>query len=62
MQLKTPLPDCQLMEDPMHYHRITDPSSKCLSAYKDSHGGGGQISGGVLGERAFPFSMLAVCP
>ena len=54
--------DCQLMADPMKYHRITDPTSKCLSAYKDTHGGGGgYISGGVLGGHWYSTPAAGEC-
>ena len=46
----------------MQYHR-TDPSSKCLSAYKERHhgGGGGYISGGVLGGYWYSTPAAGEC-
>eukprot|EP01052_Picozoa_sp_SAG31_P007009 SAG31_NODE_330_length_17593_cov_4.817891_4_plen_185_part_00 len=54
--------NCQLMEDPMAYHRISDPESKCLSAYKvHHHHGGGYISGGVLGGYWYSTPAAGQC-
>jgi hypothetical protein len=53
--------DCQLMTEPMRYHRA-GPGSKCIAAYKEHHGGGGgYISGGVLGGYWYSTPALGEC-
>lgn len=50
---------CKLMASPMRYHRLTDPSSSCISAYKEHQHGG--ISGSVLGGYWYSTPAAGEC-